>query len=140
MAIKGANLSLILYFVNKPKENIPSNGPYVYPATVNNDLITLSSLIKLKIIITINKTKDISRWTYFLVLICLFGSCLWNSIISTQNDVVKEVRAESALEYAAAIIPIIKRIPTKTGSPVLRAILGNNISGLFGTVKPNWLE
>ena len=34
------------------------------------------------------------------------------SIISTQNDVVREVRAESAEEYAAAIIPIINKIPT----------------------------
>ena len=29
IAIKGTNLSWTWYFVNKPKENIPNNGPYV---------------------------------------------------------------------------------------------------------------
>ena len=71
-----------------------------------------------------------------LVLICFFFSCFSNSIISTQNEVVKDVRAESALEYAAAMIPIIKRTPTYSGNPELRAIFGNNISGSSGILNP----
>ena len=41
------------------------------------------------------------------------------SIISTQNDVVREVRAESAEEYAAAIIPIINKMPIEKKSLIL---------------------
>ena len=43
--------------------------------------------------------------------ICFSELYFLKSIISTQNDVV-EVRAESAEEYAAAIIPIINKMPT----------------------------
>ena len=38
-------------------------------------------------------------------------SIFLKSKISIQNAVVRDVSAESALEYAAAIIPIIKSIP-----------------------------
>ena len=37
--------SLIRRFVNKPNENNPSKGPYVYPAARNNSLITEPLLI-----------------------------------------------------------------------------------------------
>ena len=57
------------------------------------------------------------------------------SIISTQNDVVREVRAESAEEYAAAIIPIINKMPTYQVVE-FKAILGNNISASEGIAKP----
>ena len=85
MQIIGTSLSLTWYFVKSPKENIPSNGPYVYPATVNNDFITLWSLIALNTNITANKTSDINKWTIFLVLICWTTSCFSNSIISERE-------------------------------------------------------
>ena len=61
IAITGTNLSFTLNFVNKPKENIPSNGPYVYPATVNKDFMTLSSLMALNSNITPRRTTEIIR-------------------------------------------------------------------------------
>ena len=42
-------LSIILYLVKIPKKNKPSNGPYVYPAALKIELITLWSFISLKI-------------------------------------------------------------------------------------------
>ena len=66
----------------------------------------------------------------------LFRIILLKSMISTQNDVVREVKAESAEEYAAAIIPIINKMPTYSGSPEFKAILGNNISASDGIAKP----
>ena len=98
MATNGTHLSLISNLVNNPNANIPSKGPYVYPATVNKDLITLSSFMALNNKITPKSTNDINKWTYFLVTICFSGVCLSNSIISTQKDVVSDVSAESALE------------------------------------------
>ena len=86
--------------------------------------------------ITPNKTNDNSKWEYFLINICFSELYLLKSIISTQNDVVREVRAESAEEYAAAIIPIINQMPTYSGSPEFKAILGNNISASDGIAKP----
>ena len=86
----------------------------------------------IEINITPNSNSDMNRCTYFLILICFFGSCFSNSSISTQNDVVSEVSAESALEYAAAIIPTINNTPTYSGSPALRAMFGNSMSGLLG--------
>ena len=44
IAIYGTSLSLILNFVNIPNENMPSKGPYVYPATVNNDLYDIKMI------------------------------------------------------------------------------------------------
>ena len=61
--------------------------------TVNKDLITLSSLIRLKIIITQNKINDISKCDFFLKLTCSDLGFFSKSIISIQNDVVREVRA-----------------------------------------------
>tara|TARA_B100000131_G_C18121869_1_gene613210 strand:- start:2260 stop:2559 length:300 start_codon:yes stop_codon:yes gene_type:complete len=97
--------------VKRPKANIPNNGPYVYPATVKSCSITLLSLIALKSKITANKIKENKKWTCFLVFTCFFDSFFLKSKISIQNAVVRDVSAESALEYAAAIIPIIKSIP-----------------------------
>ena len=50
--------------------------------------------------------------------------------ISTQNEVVRDVKALSALLYAAAIKPNIKVIPKKPPSPELSAISGNRRSVL----------
>ena len=48
-------------------------------------------------------------------------------MISIQKDVVSEVKAESALEYAAATIPNKKIIPTNWGNPEFKAIFGKEI-------------
>ena len=51
-------LSIILYLVKIPKKNKPSNGPYVYPAALKIELITLWSFISLKSRMTINNIKE----------------------------------------------------------------------------------
>ena len=51
-------MSLILYFVKIPKEKRPSSGPYVYPAALKIELITLSSFISLKININIERSTE----------------------------------------------------------------------------------
>ena len=49
------------------------------------------------------------KWTYFLlIMLNLSWTLIFN--MSTQKDVVNDVKAESALEYAAAIKPKIKII------------------------------
>ena len=54
------------------------------------------------------KTEN-DKWTYFLlIMLNLSWTLIFN--MSTQKDVVNDVKAESALEYAAAIKPKIKII------------------------------
>ena len=53
---------------------------------------------------------EISKWTFRRVLLACLGSWWVTPRISTQKDVVKAVRAESALLKAAAIIPMVKKI------------------------------
>src|SRR6056300_2044645 len=55
--------------------------------------------------------------------------------ISTQNEVVRDVNALSALLYAAAIRPNIKVIPKNSPSPDLNAICGNkrSVRGVLST-------
>lgn len=105
----GLNLSLILFFVNKPNANSPRIGPYVYPATVNIELTTLELLISLNVTITKNISVEniMCVIVFILRFLCL---CMFMFNTSMQNDVVSDVRAESADEYAAAVIPRRKKI------------------------------
>ena len=50
--------------------------------------------------------------------------------MSTQKEVVSDVKALSALLYAAAISPKINTIPKNSPNPDLKAISGNNKSVL----------
>ena len=52
----------------------------------------------------------------------------FKSAKSTQYEVVREVKALSALLYAAAIKPSKKVIPIKFPKPLFKAISGNNKS------------
>ena len=61
--------------------------------------------------ITINSKIENPICTNNLVLLLLFFFSI--SKKSIQKEVVKDVRAESALEYAAAIIPKIKIVEVK---------------------------
>ena len=54
--------------------------------------------------------------------------------MSTQNDVVSDVRAESALEYAAAISPRINIIASVFPKIPLSATAGNKSSGLLKAI------
>jgi len=105
----GHNLSFILNFVNRPNAYNPRRGPYVYPATLKIELTTLESFISLKRIIIRNMTRE--KPICVLVFILLFTDLLISMPrMSTQKEVVKAVRAESADEYAAAVIPNRKKI------------------------------
>ena len=84
----------------------------------------------------------INTWIIFLVLI---DDSLELSIfnISTQKEVVSDVKALSALLYAAAISPKINTIPKNSPNPDLKAISGNNKSVLGelsskGMLTPFW--
>ena len=116
--------------MNSPNANKPSSGPYVYDATVRRLSITLLESTYLKIIIVISSSKLISKCTFFLFFLLIFVFLLIPRK-STQNDVVSEVNALSALLYAAAIRPRIKLIPNKIPSSLFKAISGNNRSVLI---------
>ena len=75
----------------------------MYPAALKIELITLSSLISLKIRMTINNIIEKPMWTKNLILFLFELLSIFKK--SIQKEVVNDVRAESALEYAAAIIP-----------------------------------
>ncbi len=68
------------------------------------------SFISLNSIITknINREKPMCMYVFLRFVSCLFIS---RPNISMQNEVVSAVRAESAEEYAAAVIPKRKSIP-----------------------------
>ena len=112
MATKGTNESFIFHWVNSQKVNKPSNGPYVYPATVKTAVITLSLFIILNItmIKKIKIEKPICTINRFCLRFCSGSFSKFKK--STQKAVVRDVKAESALEKAAAIIPSRKTIPT----------------------------
>ena len=114
---------------NKPNANNPRSGPYVYDATVSKLSITLLLKTYLNIIMVIINNKLIIKCTIFLVFLFCFSS-LPISKKSTQNEVVREVSALSALLYAAAISPKINTIPKNSPNPDLKAISGNNKSVL----------
>ena len=81
---------------NKPNANNPRSGPYVYDATVSKLSITLELKTYLNIIMVIINNKLIKKCTIFLVfLFCI--SSLPIAKKSTQNEVVSEVSALSAL-------------------------------------------
>ena len=79
-----------------PKANNPNKGPYVYPAALNIALITLSSLIKLNIWITMKIITEKRKCTFNLIEIFSFSLLLSKFKKSIQNAVVNEVKAESA--------------------------------------------
>ena len=81
---------------NKPNANNPRSGPYVYDATVSKLSITLLLKTYLNIIMVIINNKLIRKCTIFLVFLFCFSS-LPISKKSTQNEVVREVSALSAL-------------------------------------------
>ena len=111
-AIKGIRRAFTFLLEISPKVNIPSKGPYVYPANLKICDITLSLLSALKIrstAIIVNETvrcNKVLRLRVFLSFLLM--SRLKKSIAKA---VVNAVIAESALEKAAAIIPIKKVIP-----------------------------
>ena len=105
----GHNLSFILNLVNRPNAYSPRRGPYVYPATLKIELTTLESFISLNRMMIRNIAKE--KPICVLVFIILFSDLLISiPRMSTQKEVVKAVRAESADEYAAAVIPNRKKI------------------------------
>lgn len=123
-------------FVNRLKQNRPNIGPYVYPAAINNWVITARLLNALNIRITITKSKLKPMCTFNLVDLEFIGLPFSSSFKkSTQNDVVRLVSAESALEYAAAINPITKNNPI-TGDKWFIAIIGNSWSVCSGIAMP----
>src|SRR5690606_8151884 len=64
--IYGTSLSLTRRFVKIPKANKPNNGPYVYPAILNIDETTESSLMTSNSKITNNITTKNLICTIFL--------------------------------------------------------------------------
>ena len=108
--MKGTYLSITLWLVNNPcKLNIPNKGSISISNTVNNDLMTLSSLIRLKIIITQNKINDINKCDFSLkppVQILVFQNPLCQ-----YKDVVRGYYRIKHLN-SNATIPNKKIIPT----------------------------
>ena len=76
-------------------------------------LITLASAIKyLKIKIVTSKINENRTWALFLILTWFSVGFLSISKMSMLKEVVNEVNALSALEYAAATNPKIKNKET----------------------------
>ena len=137
--INGTSRSLIYRFVIIPKKKTPIKGPYVNPANFINKLIAESVVLYLRIITVNIIIKDIKIWTNFRVISerdnedVLSFSTIFKK--STEKDVVKEVKAESALEYAAAINPNKNNIPIIFPAPSLNATAENNKSGLSNFIS-----
>jgi hypothetical protein len=91
-------------------------------------------------IITINR-KDINKCEFRLILFWDSIGLFLMFIKSTENEVVRDVSAESALEYAAAMRPKRNNIGTTIPKEPLLAISANNKSVLgvstFKTPDPN---
>ena len=101
----------------------------MYPAALNIELITLSSLICLKISITKNNITEKPICTKNLIFFLFELLSIFKK--SIQNEVVNEVKAESALEYAAAIIPN-KKIIDVNPPKLFKANIGYKSSDLCG--------
>jgi hypothetical protein len=135
-AIIGTNLSLVESFVSNPNAKIPKIGPYVYEAALKTAVTTLGLFIKLKIKITANIIIENEMCIKVLFLFALAEtSSKFIFKKSNAKDVVKAVKAESALENAAEIIPNKKTIPANN-EKYCNASIGNNLSEVSGRLIP----
>ena len=132
----GTKRSFTCHLVNNPKINKPNKGPYVQDAITYKASMTLLLFKRRKIRMQRMKTTEIKKCTFLRCFSALsFGSFVF-SRISTQKLVVKAVKAESALEKAAAIIPIVKHIKTGKPKQPLAAKNGRMSSPPYGIVNP----
>ena len=107
-----------LLFVNIPKPNRPSSGPYVYPA--RSRIIPIIDLLSIHLKIMMHSRKIIAklRCTKILVFFCAASerpSFLLMPRMSMQNVEVSAVSAPSALGNNAEMSAMMNMIPIAGG-------------------------
>ena len=97
-----------------PNTNSPSSGPYVYDAMVYIASMTLVEFMALKATMNSMKASVTPMCTYRRVRTARSGEYPLRSTprMSMQKLVVRAVSAESALENAAATMPIMNSTGT----------------------------
>ena len=86
--------------------------------------------------IAMNMIKVNAKWTFFRIITRFsLGYFRSNSRKSIQKEVVRAVSVESALEYAAAVIPRTNTMPAKAEKCCVTNI-GNSSSVLVGSEIP----